>query len=116
MAASMGMMRLYLQRALAIRSTRDLGEEAEEILGILAGEHAGFGGEAVLESVAAGFSFAFRGFRPGGLLRISAICVYLRLRCHMIDRLECTGRPRRLEAGDQAKCLKMEAQIYFAKA
>jgi hypothetical protein len=60
----------------------DLIDEVGEGFGIFAVEHAGFGGEAVQETVATGASFAFRGARARGFLRVDAICVYLRLRGH----------------------------------
>src|ERR1700733_2702095 len=60
----------------------DLIKEIDQSFGIFVFEHAGFGGEAVLKSVAAGLVFTFRGFRPGGILRISAIRIYLRLSGH----------------------------------
>ena len=67
---------------LGVEFFADLGDHVEEVVGIFVGEHAGFGGKAVLECVAAGFSFAFGGFGSGGFLRIYAVRVYLRLRCH----------------------------------
>src|SRR5580700_10784829 len=60
----------------------DLIEEIDQGFGIFVFEHAGFGGEAVLKSIAAGLVFTFLGFRPRGFLRISAIRFILRLRCH----------------------------------
>jgi hypothetical protein len=60
----------------------ELFEQVEQSFGIFVGEHAGFGGEAVLESVAARLGFAFRSFRSGGFLRVSAICIDLSFSGH----------------------------------
>jgi hypothetical protein len=96
---------------LGIEFFADLRDHVKEVVGIFVGEHAGFGSKAVPECVAAGFSFAFRGFGSGGFLRISAVCVYLRLGGHNVPSTSSYPAGVARIGGESWKVLEIRAKF-----
>lgn len=84
--APVGRCHAFDEAFLGLRGRPPLGAEALEEVGeigrIFAGEEVLLGGQAVNEAIAAGPVLALRGARPGGLLRVTPIGVYLCLSCH----------------------------------